>query len=427
MHDIRFIREEAHTFDSGLKRRGLDPLSKELMNLDEERRRVMTSLQDLQSHRNKLSKEIGQFKAKGDHEKADSLMAEVTKIKEDMTALEARDIELQEDLEARLLCIPNLPAEDVPVGKDENDNQEIRRYGTPRSFSFEPKAHDVLGEDLGFMDFESAARVSGSRFVYLKSDLARLERALAAFMLDTHTSLFGYTEVSPPLLVNSPAMVGTGQLPKFADDLFQTTQKHWLIPTAEVSLTNLVLDQIIDTDRLPLRFTAHTPCFRAEAGAAGRDTRGMVRLHQFSKVELVSITLPEDSCAEHERMTEAAETILKKLELPFRTILLCTGDMGFSAIKTYDLEVWLPAQNTYREISSCSNCGDFQARRMKARTRLPEGKGTRFVHTLNGSGLAVGRTMVAVMENYQNEDGSITLPNILHAYMGGKDRIEKIA
>jgi seryl-tRNA synthetase len=421
MHDIKFIRENPDAFDAGLKRRGLAPLSKQALTLDEARRHLQTELQGLQENRNKISKTVGELKAKGGD--ASAALAEVATIKQKMEKLEANEKEHAAKLEEFLAPIPNLPAPEVPEGKDEKDNKEIRRVGEPRKISG-AKEHYQIGEKLGLMDFETAAKISGARFVFLKSALARLERALANFMLDIHTTEFGYTEVSPPLLVKTETMFGTGQLPKFRDDQFHTNHGLWLIPTSEVPLTNMVNDAIVDGEALPMRVTAKTPCFRAEAGAAGKDTHGMLRHHQFYKVELVSITRPEQSDAEHERMTECAETILKRLELPFRTIMLCTGDMGFSAKKTYDLEVWLPGQNTYREISSCSNCGDFQARRMKARFRAKGEKGTQFVHTLNGSGVAVGRCLIAVLENYQQDDGSVVIPPLLRPYMGGLSKIE---
>ena len=424
MFDIKLIRDNPEAFDTGLAKRGLAPLSAQLIELDETRRRHLTKLQDAQSRRNAASKEIGKAKAQKDEARAAELMREVSDLKEVIQAGEEEERRIDAQLTAALAEIPNQPLDDVPTGADEAGNVEVRRVGEPRDFDFPPKQHFDLGEALGLMDFEAAQKISGARFVVLKGPLARLERALAQFMLDVHTTEFGYTEVNPPLMVRDHAAFGTGNLPKFADDLFQTTTGFWLIPTAEVSLTNLVREAILDEDALPMRMTAWTPCFRAEAGAAGRDTRGMIRQHQFSKVELVSITTPETSLAEHERMTGAAETILKRLGLPFRTMLLCTGDIGFASRKTYDIEVWLPGQNAYREISSCSVCGDFQARRMSARYRVKGGKDVRFVHTLNGSGLAVGRTLIAVMENYQQADGSIIVPDALKPYMGGLDRIQ---
>jgi seryl-tRNA synthetase len=421
MHDLKAIRDDSDSFDRGLARRGLPPRSAEILNLDTGRRALQTELQALQSRRNDASRLIGQAKAKG--EPADALMAEVAAIKDRMAAIDIEEKRFADELDGMLAAIPNLPAADVPDGLDEQGNVESRRWGNPKNFPFAPKQHFELGEQWGLMDFERAVKLSGARFVVLKGALARLERALGAFMLDNHAREFGYTEVSPPALVTSQTMFGTGQLPKFADDQFRTTDGRWLIPTAEVPLTNLVADEILDESALPHRYTAFTPCFRMEAGAAGRDTRGMIRLHQFSKVEMVSIAHPDHAEAEHERMTKAAETILQKLDLPYRVMTLCSGDMGFGARKTYDLEVWLPGQGVYREISSCSNCGDFQARRMKARFRPSEGKGTRFVHTLNGSGLAVGRTMVAVLENYQREDGTVAVPEVLRPYLGGLEVI----
>lgn len=425
MFDIKWIRDNAEAFDAGLRNRGLEPASARLLELDEARRRHLTKLQDAQSRRNAASKEIGKAKAAKDEAAAQKLMAEVAELKEVIQGGEEEERQLTKALEEALAVIPNLPREDVPVGRDETDNVEVRRVGEPRAFDFQPKQHFEVGEALGLMDFETAGKVSGARFVFLKGALAKLERAIASFMLDLHTGTFGYTEVNPPLLVRDEAAYGTGNLPKFAEDLFQTTNGYWLIPTAEVSLTNMVRERILDEAELPLRLTAWTPCFRSEAGAAGKDTRGMIRQHQFSKVELVSITTPEESLAEHERMTSCAEEILKRLGLPYRTVLLCTGDMGFASQKTYDIEVWLPGQDAYREISSCSVCGDFQARRMGARYRVKGGKDLRFVHTLNGSGLAVGRTLVAVLETYQQADGSVIIPEALQPYTGGLTRIER--
>ncbi|MCH8685535.1 serine--tRNA ligase [Pedomonas mirosovicensis] len=428
MHDIRFIRENPEGFDAGLARRGLAPLSGEILALDQELRAVLTEMQQAQARRNEASKLIGQAKAQKNEDLAQSLMAEVAALKEKLPALEEAERQVQAKLNARLAEIPNLPAEDVPEGPDETANVEVRRWGTPRAFDFTPQDHVDVGARLG-LDFEAGAKLSGARFVVLRGPIARLERALTQFMLDVQTSEHGYAETNVPYLVRAETMMGTGQLPKFEEDLFKTTGEtpYYLIPTAEVSLTNLVREEIVPTENLPLRLTAATPCFRAEAGAAGRDTRGMIRQHQFTKVELVSITTPEESEAEHERMTRCAEAILQKLELPYRTVLLCTGDMGFSARKTYDIEVWLPAQDTYREISSCSNCGDFQARRMNARTRSKTEKATRFVHTLNGSGLAVGRTLVALLENHQQADGSVHIPAALRPYIGGAERLEPTA
>jgi seryl-tRNA synthetase len=424
--DIKWIRDNAGAFDAGLKSRGLEPLSAALLELDEALRRTKTKLQDAQTRRNAASKEIGRAKGTKDDALAAKLMAEVAELKEVIQGGEEEERQQAKALDDALSVIPNLPREDVPVGADETANTEVRREGTPKPFDFAPKQHFELGEALGLMDFETAGKVSGARFVFLKGALARLDRAIGSFMLDLHTGTFGYTETNPPLLVRDDAAYGTGNLPKFADDLFQTTNGFWLIPTAEVSLTNVVRDRILDDTELPMRMTAWTPCFRSEAGAAGRDTRGMIRQHQFSKVELVSITTPEESAAEHERMTNCAEEVLRRLGLPFRTMLLCTGDMGFASRKTYDIEVWLPGQDAYREISSCSVCGDFQARRMGARYRVKGAKDVRYVHTLNGSGLAVGRTLVAVLENYQQADGSVIIPEALQPYMGGLTKIEKV-
>jgi seryl-tRNA synthetase len=422
MHDIRLIRENPAAFDAALGRRGLPPMSADLLALDEKRRAISTQVQVCQARRNEASKLIGQAMAQKDAEKAEALKAEVAELKDRMPALEAEDRAVGDDLQAMLLAIPNLPADDVPDGTDEHDNVEQARWGEPRQFDFPPQDHADFGPALG-LDFESAAAMSGARFAALRGGMARLHRALAQFMLDRQTGENGYEEVNPPLLVRDETLVGTGQLPKFADDLFRTTDGRWLIPTAEVSLTNLVREQIVPDASLPLRFTALTPCFRSEAGSAGRDTRGFIRQHQFEKVELVAICRPEESEAEHQRMLAAAEGILQALNLPYRRVLLCTGDMGFGARKTYDLEVWLPSQQTYREISSISNCGDFQARRMNARYK-PEGeKNTRFLHTLNGSGLAVGRTLVAVLENYQQADGSVVVPDVLAPYMGGIEKL----
>jgi len=423
MHDIRFIRENPAAFDEGLARRGLEPAAESILALDVQTRAVATEMQQDQARRNELSKAIGQAMAAKDGDRAEALKAEVAALKERLPALEAQDRALIAALSDRLLALPSLPADDIPEGADETDNVEEMRWGTPRSFDFTPVDHADFGPALG-LDFEGAAAISGARFAALRGGIARLHRALGQFMLDTQTERNGYEEVNPPLLVRDEALIGTGQLPKFAEDLFRTTDGRWLIPTAEVSLTNLVREQILTEAQLPIRFTALTPCFRSEAGSAGRDTRGFIRQHQFEKVELVAIAAPEQSAAEHAHMIAAAEGILQALELPYRRMLLCTGDMGFSARKTYDLEVWLPSQNCYREISSISNCGDFQARRMNARYR-PEGeKGTRFLHTLNGSGLAVGRTLVAVLENGQQADGSVIIPEVLHGYMGGVTRLE---
>ncbi len=501
MLDLKWIRENPADFDAGLKRRNLPPLSADVLKLDEERRANTKALQEMQARRNAASKEIGKAKGKGgDPKKAEALMAEVAGLKEQIAAGERRERELDEQIKTLMAGIPNMLASDVPDGKDETENVELRRWGKPRDFKaegFEPKQHFEIGEALGLMDFEAAAKISGARFTVLKGGLARLERALGQFMLDVQTGEHGYTEVSPPLLVKDDAAFGTAQLPKFAEDLFSAKfidweaiektyyfnnewlkkpddpsdwlieqwaflksqpdltsfeesflssfekrireaqkpgfealrqgrhfEERWLIPTAEVPLTNLVRESILAEADLPYRFTALTPCFRAEAGAAGKDTRGMIRQHQFYKVEMVSITTPDKSQTEHERMTNCAEEILKRLELPYRVIVLCSGDTGFAARKTHDIEVWLPGQNTYREISSCSNCGDFQARRMQARFRPKDSKEVQFVHTLNGSGLAVGRTLIAVIENYQEKDGSIRVPDALMPYMGGVARIE---
>jgi seryl-tRNA synthetase len=479
--DVKAIRDNPAAFDGGLKRRGIDSdfSSAVILALDDQRKAIVTELQECQARRNAASKEIGKAMGAKDSALADKLKAEVAGLKDKIAAGEARQKALDQEIETYLAVIPNTPLDEVPLGADETGNKEVRRIGEPPKLAFEPKEHFELGEALGMMDFETAQKVSGARFVFLKGGLARLDRALAQFMLDIHTEEFGYTEVVPPMLVRDEAAYGTANLPKFANDLFiatrvvaraellhnalnfatpadlddlkrgtatltevvdrvieraPTKEDLWLIPTAEISLTNLAREQIIDEDKLPMRYTAHTPCFRSEAGAAGRDTRGMIRQHQFSKVELVSITTPEKSLEEHERMTKAAETVLQRLGLAYRTMLLCTGDMGFASQKTYDIEVWLPGQDTYREISSCSVCGDFQARRMSARYRpkadaAAGGKGkasdVRYVHTLNGSGLAVGRTLIAVMENYQQADGSIRVPDALVPYMGGKTVIAK--
>ena len=425
MHDIRMIRENPNGFDAALKRRGLEPVAEEILALDAKRREVTTRLQEMQNRRNEASKAIGQAMGQGDTEKAEALKAEVAEIKQSMPVVEEQDRALARELESALAVVPNLPAEDVPEGEDEDSNAEIASWGEKRSFEFEPKEHADIGPALG-MDFETGAAISGARFTFLRGDVARLHRALGQFMLDQQVRENGYTECNPPVLVRDEAMYGTDKLPKFAEDSFRTTDDRWLIPTSEVSLTSSVMGQIVDDNALPMRMTALTLCFRSEAGAAGKDTRGFIRQHQFEKCELVSVVRPEESEAEHERMTEAAEAILKALELPYRKMLLCTGDMGFGARKTYDLEVWLPGQSAYREISSCSNTGDFQSRRMNARYR-PEGeKKTRFVHTLNGSGLAVGRTLVAVLENYQQEDGSVEVPEILQPYMGGVSKLKPI-
>ena len=492
MHDIRLIRDNPAAFDAALHSRGLAPLSAELLALDEARRAAISKVETALARRNAASKEIGQAMGQKDMARADALKAEVNALKETIAAAEAEQARLIADLDGRLAVIPNSPLASVPVGKDETDNVELRKFGTPRAFDFEPKQHFELGEALGMMDFDAASRMSGARFVVLKGALARLERALGQFMLNLHTGEHGYQEVNPPLLVKNEVLFGTAQLPKFEDDQFWALHggvdaldsmffrnapdlndekwkqhKNWwanvtpektlefelpddeakaiyvsekirnaiesefskarlgLIPTAEVPLTNLVREQIVDEAELPMRTTALTPCFRSEAGSAGRDTRGMLRQHQFMKVEMVSITTPEQSGEEHARMTRCAETVLERLDIPYRTIVLCTGDMGFASQRTHDIEAWLPGQGTYREISSCSVCGDFQARRMNARSKARDAKGTRFVHTLNGSGIAVGRALIAVMENYQNADGSITVPDVLVPYMGGITRITR--
>ena len=423
MHDIRFIRDNPDAFDTGMKRRGFGAQAADILALDEKRRAVQTALQDVQKQRNDSSKLIGKAKGQGDDAEAERLMAEVADLKTQLQDLEAQDRDIGDALTTMLAGLPNIPADDVPDGASEDDNVEVRSWGDKPTFGFAPKDHVDLGENLGLMDFEAAARMSGARFVVLKGALARLERALGQFMLDVQTADNGYTEVSPPLLVRDEAAYGVGQLPKFADDLFRTTTDLWLISTSEVPLTNLVREQILDESALPMRVTALTPCFRSEAGAAGKDTRGMIRQHQFHKVEIVSVVTPAAAVDEHERLTASAEEILKRLKLPYRVVVLCTGDLGFSNAKTYDIEVWLPGQDRYREISSCSHYADFQARRMNARYR-PEGeKGTRFVHTLNGSGLAVGRALVAVLENYQQADGSIVVPEVLRPYMGGLEVI----
>jgi seryl-tRNA synthetase len=462
MHDIRAIRENPEAFDEGLRRRGLSPRAELLIALDEKRRAAILALQTAQERRNAVSKQIGLAMARKDIVAADDYRAEVAGLKATMPDLENAEQEAKEALEAELAAIPNLPLDDTPDGKDENDNVELRRHGEPPVFpnSYTPKEHFELGEALGLMDFDAAAKLSGARFVVLKGALARLERALEQFMLDLHTTEHGYTEIAPPVLVRDAAMFGTAQLPKFEDDQFWAVSgellrappddeiglmdpldaqaalagrlsslrdgRFGLIPTAEVPLTNLVRESIVDEKTLPLRFTAGTLSFRAEAGAAGKDTRGMIRQHQFKKVELVSITTPEQSRAEHKRMTACAEEVLKRLGLHYRVVALCAGDMGFAAQKTFDIEVWLPGQGRFREISSCSICGDFQARRMNARTKAADAKSTRFVHTLNGSGVAVGRALIAVLENYQQPDGSVAVPDVLLPYMGGLARIEAV-
>ncbi|MEQ9811780.1 MAG: serine--tRNA ligase [Azospirillaceae bacterium] len=421
MHDIKWIRENPQAFDEALARRHLPAQSADILALDSRRREIQTELQSLQTRRNEVSRDIGRVKKEGGD--ADGLLAEVAGIKVRIPELEAEEGTLAEALSQHLAGLPNLPADDVPVGSDESDNVELRRVGEPRQ-SDTAREHFELGEALGLMDFAAAAKLSGSRFVVLKGALARLERALGQFMIDLHTAEHGYTEMQPPLLVRDDAAFGTGQLPKFAEDLFHTQTGHWLVPTAEVPLTNLVAGEILDAADLPLRLTALTPCFRAEAGAAGRDTRGMIRQHQFNKVELVSVTTPDHSAAEHERMLGCAEVVLQRLGLAYRIVTLSTGDLGFSAAKTWDIEVWLPGQRQYREISSCSNCADFQARRMSARFRPGEGdRRVEFVHTLNGSGVAVGRALIAVMETYQQDGGQIAVPDVLKPYMGGLESI----
>jgi len=466
MHDIRWIRDNPDAFDHALARRGLVPEARRLISIDERRRAIIRVLETAQARRNAASKEIGDAKKKRDEATAAKLMAEVTELKNSISTMEIEEKDASRELDDALAQIPNLPLDVVPDGTDEHGNVEHHQFGAKRNYAFTPREHDALGEALGHMDFETAAKLSGARFVVLKSGLARLERAVGQFMLDVHTSEHEYTEINPPLLVRDEVMFGTGQLPKFRDDQFfsaemkwrekrlneilqpldaavkarqdgakavvdeliekaDTVEEFWLIPTAEVPLTNLVREKILDEAELPLRFTALTPCFRAEAGAAGKDTRGMIRQHQFNKVELVSITTPEQSKDEHERMLACAEEVLRRLGLHYRVMTLCTGDMGFAAQKTFDIEVWLPGQGAYREISSCSVCGDFQARRMKARYRTKEGREVRHVHTLNGSGVAVGRALIAVMENYQQEDGSIAVPKALQSYMGGLKVIER--
>ncbi len=418
MHDIRLIRENPEAFDAGLARRGLEPLSAQIVAADASLRALQTEIQGSLARRNEASKLIGQAMAQSDKDKAEALKAEVADLKTALPAKEDAEREQLAALQDMLAAIPNIPLDDVPAGEDEDGNVEIARWGTPRTFDFAPQEHADFAPALG-LDFETAAKMSGARFAFLKGQMARLERALGQFMLDKQTNDAGYTECATPLMVRDEAAYGTTQLPKFREDLFQTTDGRWLISTSEMSLTNAVREEILPESELPIRMTALTPCFRSEAGSAGRDTRGYIRQHQFWKVELVSIVRPEDSDAELERKTRAAETILEALELPYRKMLLCSGDMGFSARKTYDLEVWLPGQNAYREISSCSTCGDFQARRMNARFRREGAKSNEFVHTLNGSGLAVGRTLVAILENYQQADGSVTIPAALLPYMGG--------
>ncbi|MCF8480797.1 MAG: serine--tRNA ligase [Rhodospirillum sp.] len=417
MHDLKAIRENPDAFDRGLSRRGLPPRAAEILALDGNRRSNQTELNEMQARRNEVSKQIGGVKKAGGD--ARPLMDEVAGLKTRMAELDCQSKVVEEDLNALLMGLPNTVDDETPDGPDEDANVEIRRWGTPRTFDFDPKQHFDIGEALGEMDFEAGVRLSGARFVVLKGQVARLERALAQFMLDLHITEHGYMEVQTPVLVREGALYGTGQLPKFGEDLFKVDEDFYLIPTAEVTLTNLVNGQILSEGDLPLRMTAHTQCFRSEAGAAGKDTRGMIRQHQFEKVELVSVVHPDQSATELDRMTACAEKVLQKLELPYRVLALCTGDIGFGAKRTYDLEVWLPGQDRYREISSCSNTGEFQARRMNARFKAEGEKGTRFVHTLNGSGLAVGRCLVAVLENYQNADGTVTVPEVLRGYMGG--------
>ena len=426
MHDLKYIRENPKDFDAALIRRGAAPVAASILALDENRRAILTEMQNAQARRNEASKAIGAAMSKGDTATAEALKAEVAQLKDTLPSLEERERAAGAELDSLVAGLPNLPAADTPDGADETDNVEIARWGSPRKFDFEPRDHADVGPALG-LDFETGVAISGARFTFMRGQMARLNRALGQFMLDYQTAQRGYTECATPYLVRQESLFGTGQLPKFAEDNFQTTDGRWLIPTAEVSLTNSVREQILEESALPIRLTALTPCFRSEAGAAGRDTKGLIRQHQFEKVELVSIVRPEDSAAEHERMVESAEGILQALQLPYRKMLLCTGDMGASARRTYDLEVWLPGQGLYREISSCSNCGDWQARRMNTRYRAAETKGNVFVHTLNGSGLAVGRTLVAVLENYQQADGSVIIPDALLPYMGGLTKLEATA
>ena len=426
MHDLKYIRENPQDFDAALIRRGAAPVAASILALDENRRAILTEMQNAQARRNEASKAIGAAMAKGDTATAEALKAEVAQLKDTLPSLEERERSAGAELDSLVAGLPNLPAVDTPDGADETDNVEIARWGSPRNFDFEPRDHADVGPALG-LDFETGVAISGARFTFMRGQMARLNRALGQFMLDYQTAQRGYTECATPYLVRQESLFGTGQLPKFAEDNFQTTDGRWLIPTAEVSLTNSVREQILEESALPIRLTALTPCFRSEAGAAGRDTKGLIRQHQFEKVELVSIVRPEDSAAEHERMVESAEGILQALQLPYRKMLLCTGDMGASARRTYDLEVWLPGQGLYREISSCSNCGDWQARRMNTRYRATETKSNVFVHTLNGSGLAVGRTLVAVLENYQQPDGSVIIPDALLPYMGGLTKLEATA
>ena len=426
MHDLKYIRENPQDFDAALIRRGAAPVAASILALDENRRAILTEMQNAQARRNEASKAIGAAMARGDTATAEALKAEVARLKDTLPSLEERERGAGAELDSLVAGLPNLPAADTPDGADETDNVEIARWGSPRNFDFEPRDHADVGPVLG-LDFETGVAISGARFTFMRGQMARLNRALGQFMLDYQTAQRGYTECATPYLVRQESLFGTGQLPKFAEDNFQTTDGRWLIPTAEVSLTNSVREQILEESALPIRLTALTPCFRSEAGAAGRDTKGLIRQHQFEKVELVSIVRPEDSAAEHERMVESAEGILQALQLPYRKMLLCTGDMSASARRTYDLEVWLPGQGLYREISSCSNCGDWQARRMNTRYRAAETKSNVFVHTLNGSGLAVGRTLVAVLENYQQADGSVIIPDALLPYMGGLTKLEATA
>ena len=426
MHDLKYIRENPRDFDAALMRRGAAPVAAIILTLDENRRAILTEMQNAQARRNDASKAIGAAMGRGDTATAEALKAEVSQLKDTLPQLEERERAAGAELDVLLAGLPNLPAADTPDGANETENVEIARWGSPRDFDFDPRDHADIGPALG-LDFETGVAISGARFTFMRGQMARLNRALGQFMLDYQTAQRGYTECATPYLVRQESLYGTGQLPKFAEDNFQTTDGRWLIPTAEVSLTNSVREQILDESALPIRLTALTPCFRSEAGAAGRDTKGLIRQHQFEKVELVSIVRPEDSAAEHERMVESAEGILQALELPYRKMLLCTGDMGASARRTYDLEVWLPGQGLYREISSCSNCGDWQARRMNTRYRPAEAKGNVFVHTLNGSGLAVGRTLVAVLENHQQADGSVVVPSALLPYTGGLTKLEATA
>ena len=426
MHDLKYIRENPQDFDAALIRRGAAPVAASILALDESRRAILTEMQNAQARRNEASKAIGAAMGKSDTATAEALKAEVAQLKDTLPSLEERERSAGAELESLVAGLPNLPGVDTPDGADETDNVEIARWGSPRNFDFEPRDHADVGPALG-LDFETGVAISGARFTFMRGQMARLNRALGQFMLDYQTAQRGYTECATPYLVRQESLFGTGQLPKFAEDNFQTTDGRWLIPTAEVSLTNSVREQILEESALPIRLTALTPCFRSEAGAAGRDTKGLIRQHQFEKVELVSIVRPEDSAAEHERMVESAEGILQALQLPYRKMLLCTGDMSASARRTYDLEVWLPGQGLYREISSCSNCGDWQARRMNTRYRAAETKSNVFVHTLNGSGLAVGRTLVAVLENYQQVDGSVIIPDALLPYMGDLTKLEVTA